>query len=335
MKYLTGLILLSLIFLSGMLQAQCTSISRTNSSALSVLTSTKYNSDLNTVYTAVNAFDGGCITDGTLESTALNTSDFAPLLKGLKEGCKVQYSNASTINISECLASVNGNFVTTTTNTSASFGCTGCSAEVATTSYYVYIQTGSSGSTLTPLILTGAPNDDGYDGSGNKVLGRFFNNTASDISATSIDQWNSNQFIPTNIKWTSYTPTLGAGFGTVTGLDAYYARKDDMLYVSIAFTLGTAAASLGSFSLPEALLPNENKMPFVANASVIGKWETNGADTLGTVIYNSSSNLITIGGSNNSVNMFGSVNVSSLIGTGAQFQARFSIPITDYLGGNE
>lgn len=192
---LTSAVLLAILLgIATDANAACTSISRTNSSALSVLTSTKYNTDLNTVYTAVNNFDGGCITSGTLESDALDTTDFAPLLKGLKEGCKVQYSNASTVNISECLASVNGNFVTTTTNTSASFGCTGCSAEVATTTYYVYIQTGSSGSTLTPLILTGAPNDDGYDGSGNKVLGRFYNNGSGDIDQFSIYQWKINDF---------------------------------------------------------------------------------------------------------------------------------------------
>lgn len=53
----------------------CTSISRTNNGANSVLTSTKYNSDLNSAYTAINAFDGGCITDGTLELAAFAAGD--------------------------------------------------------------------------------------------------------------------------------------------------------------------------------------------------------------------------------------------------------------------
>ena len=187
---LTFLIFLAAAMMADLVMAgTCTTISRTNVGPLSVLTSAIYNADLNATYTAVNNFDGGCTTTGTLELDALNTSDFEPLLKGIREGCKVGYSNASTVTISKCLASVNGNFVTTTASTSASFGCAGCSAEVATTSYYVYIQTGSTGSTLTPLILAGAPNDDGYDGAGNKVLGRFYNNTSSDIAQYSIDQW--------------------------------------------------------------------------------------------------------------------------------------------------
>lgn len=188
------------VLISDAQSATCTSISRTNASALSVLTSTKYNTDLNTAYTALNTFDAGCIDPGSLESDALNTTQFAPLLKGLREGCKVEYSNASTLAISECLASVNGNFVTTTVNTSVAFGCTGCSAEVASTEYYVYIQTGSSGTTLTPLILTGAPNEDGYDNTGNKVLGRFYNNGLSDIDEFSIYQWKVNDFNDDYVK---------------------------------------------------------------------------------------------------------------------------------------
>jgi hypothetical protein len=192
MKHL--IILLAFFLISQVHAGTCTSISRTNSASLSVLTSTKYNTDLNTVYTASNAFDGGCITSGTLESDALNTTQFAPLLKGLTQGCKVIYSNASTVQIDKCIASVNGNFVTTTTTTNASFGCSGCSAEAASTTYYVYIQTGSTGSTLTPLILTTAPNNDGYDNSGNKVLARFYNGGTSDIISYKIDQWEVNKF---------------------------------------------------------------------------------------------------------------------------------------------
>jgi len=50
----------------------CTADSRTNVSANSVLTSTKYNGDLNTVYNRLNGnLDGGCITDGTIEGAGL------------------------------------------------------------------------------------------------------------------------------------------------------------------------------------------------------------------------------------------------------------------------
>jgi len=50
----------------------CTSpISRTNNSANAVLTSTKYNNDVNTVYTKVNELAGDCITDATISTAKL------------------------------------------------------------------------------------------------------------------------------------------------------------------------------------------------------------------------------------------------------------------------
>lgn len=251
MKHLffSFLILLALLVFGKSHAATCTSISRTNAASLSVLTSSKYNTDLNTAYTAINAFDGGCITSGTLESDALNTTQFAPLLKGLHQGCKVIYSNASTLQIDKCLSAVNGNFVTTTTTTNVSFGCTGCSSEVASTSYYVYIQTGSTGSTLTPLILTTAPNNDGYDNSGNKVLARFYNNGSSDIDQYSIDQWSVNQFSPTSKTWTSYTPTT-QGFGTPTIEYAKWRRVDDSMQIMLRLTTGTVTADEARIGLP-------------------------------------------------------------------------------------
>lgn len=52
--------------------AGCTSpISRSNVSANAVLTSTKYNTDLNTVYTKVNDLGGDCITDETISTAKL------------------------------------------------------------------------------------------------------------------------------------------------------------------------------------------------------------------------------------------------------------------------
>lgn len=257
---LTFLIFLAAAMMADLVMAgTCTTISRTNVGPLSVLTSAIYNADLNATYTAVNNFDGGCTTTGTLELDALNTSDFEPLLKGIREGCKVGYSNASTVTISKCLASVNGNFVTTTASTSASFGCAGCSAEVATTSYYVYIQTGSTGSTLTPLILAGAPNDDGYDGAGNKVLGRFYNNTSSDIAQYSIDQWKVTGF------GTDVVKSPGSSNGKPVDYDFYIATggavtkiKGDMGFTSctVNATDFTCVVPSGTFEITPSCQPS-------------------------------------------------------------------------------
>lgn len=52
--------------------AVCSSqISRTNSSALSVLTASKYNTDLNTVYSRVNELPGDCIASGSVTTTQI------------------------------------------------------------------------------------------------------------------------------------------------------------------------------------------------------------------------------------------------------------------------
>lgn len=174
------------IFCFNTYAGTCSSISRTNASANSVLTSTRYNADLNTAYTAINALDGGCVTDGTLEDGALNTTDFAVLLNGITQGCKVSFSDTNTLSVDRCIASVNGNFIKTTSANTVTWNCSGCTAEAASTTYYLYIKTGSSGTTLNLLISTTAPNGDGYDNSGNKVLASFYNNAAQDIQTTSI-----------------------------------------------------------------------------------------------------------------------------------------------------
>jgi len=170
----------------------CTTISRTNNSANSVLTSSGLNTDFNQLVTQHNAYDGGCITDGTLEDGALNTTDFNVLLSGMSEGCKVTRSDSNTISIDICRASINGNFLKTTSAVTATWGCTGCSSESGTQDYYIFIKDGSSGSTLTPLILTGAPNADGYDGSNNKVLAKITNNGSLDI-LDDVLQWKKNE----------------------------------------------------------------------------------------------------------------------------------------------
>lgn len=54
-------------------------------------------------------------------------------------------------------------------------------------------------------------------------------------------------------KWTSYTPTFGAGFGTVNTHEFYWKRVGDSIQIVGSFTSGTVAASAASFSLPSGL----------------------------------------------------------------------------------
>lgn len=181
MPYL--LTFLMLLFTANSFASTCTSISRSNVAANSILTSTEYNGSLNTAYSAINSFDGGCVATGTLEYDSLNTTQFSAVLNGIKQGCIVSNTDTNTLSVDKCFLSINGTFVHTNSATTVTWGCGSCSAEVAATIYYLYATTGSSGATLGLLISTTAPGTDGYDASGNKVLAQFTNNFSSNIEA--------------------------------------------------------------------------------------------------------------------------------------------------------
>ena len=69
------LLILFITLLSLETYATCTSpISRTNNGTNSVLTSTKYNLDLNTIYNKVNALPGDCLTDETITGAKLTAT---------------------------------------------------------------------------------------------------------------------------------------------------------------------------------------------------------------------------------------------------------------------
>lgn len=319
----------------------CTSISRTNFAANSVLTSTALNSQFNTVYNHANDLDGGCVTDGTLESSALNTSDFAVLLKGTQRGCKVNYSSADTLSISKCLAGVNGNFVATTSATSVTWGCDNCAAESASQNYYVYIATGSSGTTLTPLLSTTAPNDDGYDNSGNLVLAKFRNAGSGDIDQYSIDQWLVNKFVPSDTDWASYTPDL-SGYGTVTEIDFYWRREGKEIKVKGSFTVTTVAGGSSQFKLPTNLLIDYSSFgsanygrQLLGEAVVFDTGTTNrfsGGFVHGITLYSASGDPVDEEGPYVATHSWGGYSwltesASGFIGSNQRLGVRFEVPI--------
>lgn len=182
-------LLILLFFISGGLFAgTCTSISRTNNAANSVLTSSKYNTDLNNILTFVNALDGGCIADGSLEVAAFNTTQFAPISRSVKNGCKVTPSDSNTVSTSVCNIGINDATIITAGATTTTWGCTGCAAEATGTTYYLYGLDTSTGATLNTKILTAAPNSDGYNATSDRALARFYNDASGNIDYYSIDQ---------------------------------------------------------------------------------------------------------------------------------------------------
>lgn len=258
-------ILLFSLFLSFAYAGTCSSLSRNNYSANSILTSTALNADFNQLITQVNNFDLGCGASGTLELDALNTSDFAALLNGIQQGCKVDYSSASTLSVGKCLMSINGNLVRTTTATTVAFGCGGCTAESASTKYYVYAKTDSTGTTLNLLISTTAPGTDGFDGSGNKVLAEFYNNGSSNIDQYSIDQWLVNRFVPQETgSIVASTVTINGGGGAAKGggqeVDRWiWSRMGNKIHARMEYaqtTAGTVGSGAYTVTLPGGFLFN-------------------------------------------------------------------------------
>jgi len=68
--------------------------------------------------------------------------------------------------------------------------------------------------------------------------------------------------------WTAYTPSFGAGLGTVTTISFQYRRVGDSIDIKGSFNTGTVAASAASFTLPNGLTTTTRDGPF-------GKWRAN------------------------------------------------------------
>ena len=251
------LLVFILAFLTfGAYAGTCTSVSRTNASSNTVLTSSKYNTDLNTLYSAHNAYDGGCITSGTIEADALLATDFPEIgtdaiRKGVVDGCKITRKDADEIYVQGCKIAINGVFTVSTGLTTVAMGCTGCTTETTSTMFYVYVTDSSTTTTLDVTIRGNQPQFDGtLGGSPNyRVIGRFYNDSAGDIDELSITPWIKNQFAHVISDWVSFTPT--GDFTTNSTYTGYYRRNGTNLEArqKITFT-GASNSAYFSFDLP-------------------------------------------------------------------------------------
>ena len=86
--------------------------------------------------------------------------------------------------------------------------------------------------------------------------------------------------------WQSYTPTYGAGFGTVSTSQMFWRRDGDSIEIWGRFVVGTTAASSASFTLPSGLSLDTDKLS--TNERTLGRWirnvSTGSAIKGGTVI---------------------------------------------------
>lgn len=146
--------------------------------------------------------------------------------------------------------------------------------------------------------------------------------------------------------WTSYTPTLSASFGTISGLSAQYKRIGDTLFVHANFVSGTLTAALGSISLPGTLAIDTSKMDFAGTAvtgnagQIVGHYASDNTATGsgGSILAgtNTSTTNVYIGGLFSGTSSSGSIrfiNMSSLTAT-SQFNIDFSVPISTWANTN-
>lgn len=259
-------LLIVFMMASSAFGATCTTTTRNNYVTNQVLTSTALNADFNQLVTKANDFDGGCVTAGTLESDALNASQFAPLLKTAKEGCFASRSDANTISVDKCLIAVNSTLLDKTSATTVTWGCSGCSSEANSTSYYVYAVATSP---LTLQILTTAPDADGYNGT-SRVLARFYNSASGDIDPLSVDNWIVNRFVPKETGWVDFTPT--GSWTTNTTYAGKYRRSGDSIDLDYYIvTAGAPSSGTLYVNMPtiggSALLINSSKISLQSNNS--------------------------------------------------------------------
>lgn len=185
-------IFLLLILVAYQANSACTSATRSAFTTNQVLTSSRLNSEFNNALDFMNAYDGGCINSGSLEAAAMNSTEFAPLLKSIVSGCETVWVDTNTVGVSKCKISVDGNLFETSSQNNITWGCSGCASE-ATGSFFIYIK---DSTTFTPLISTTAPGADGYNGT-DKVVGSFYNDSSLDIATGSMMNFVTNGFLPT------------------------------------------------------------------------------------------------------------------------------------------
>ena len=131
----------------------------------------------------------------------------------------------------------------------------------------------------------------------------------------------------------AFTPTLSAGFGTPTNVEAFSQRMGDRLFVRGSFTTGTVAASLATITLPYGLLLDTTKIG-LANTSanpgpIMGYATSSGGHVPIVSSTGTSSTLLYFGGGSSSAPQNGSASFSN----SQVITFWFSVPISGWSSG--
>lgn len=101
--------------------------------------------------------------------------------------------------------------------------------------------------------------------------------------------------------WVSWTPTLGAGFGTTSGVSGYYYVDFYSVIGKLNFTTGTIAASAATFTIPSFLTIATT----VPNSTTTASAQLPGAGSYTFVNTNNSGRLLVAPGTSTSLVYFG------------------------------
>jgi hypothetical protein len=100
--------------------------------------------------------------------------------------------------------------------------------------------------------------------------------------------------IPTFVDWTSYSPTINAGFGTVTNVSFFYSRVNNTVFVKGAFKCGNTANTTSGISIPIGTI-NYLHMPNpVGGTTPAGFWGAARANPTNGILFSDGSDNSTV-----------------------------------------
>lgn len=144
----------------------------------------------------------------------------------------------------------------------------------------------------------------------------------------------------TNTAWTTYTPSIGSGFGTPTAVNGRYRRIGDTVEVMVNFTVGTASANPYSISLPSGISLDTGKLTISTNTvgsgagPQLGNYAGNNSSCTGYVVAaaGTSTSLVYVGGNAASTTNNLIAATSTIVTTSSSaFSVHFVAPIAEFM----
>ena len=140
--------------------------------------------------------------------------------------------------------------------------------------------------------------------------------------------------------WQNYTPTISAGFGTVTNNVAEYRRVGDSLQIQGSFTTGTVAASIASITIPTPFTIDTTKVSLntttASPSAQIGFYASSGlANSEGAVLAATTTSTSTLyfGGLGSGTTILTPANGSTISTSTSVFSYTATVPIAQWSSG--